>query len=465
MNSCPRVIIAGTHSGTGKTTLTMGLLLALKKQGLSVQAYKVGPDYIDTGFHSRISGRPCRNLDSYLLSEEAVGELFERQSGEVMFSVIEGVMGLFDGADAFSSPGSTAHIASILNIPVILVIDAGKMARSAAAVALGYKMFDERLPLAGFIVNRIGSQSHYRIVKQAIEEKTHLPVLGFLPKDGDLMIPERHLGLTPVQETNISLIYEKLTVLVEQGIDLEAIQRIGKQAGPLPSFRKTLFTPRAQQSSVKLAVAFDECFHFYYQDNLDILEHLGAGLHMFSPLRDTAIPDDADGVYIGGGCPELFARTLAQNASLREDIRAGSEAGMPIYAECGGLIYLMKELESTGGERYPMAGIFPGRVKMGKGLQSFGYHAVETLQTNILSKVDQTTRGHVFHWSHVEDMPTEIPTALRLRKNGKFFSDGYINNNTLAGYVHIHFGTNLSWAKRFIQHCFNYHRRISSAQT
>ena len=456
MSNYPRVIIAGTHSGVGKTTLTMGLLLSIKEKGLSIQAYKVGPDYIDTGFHTNLSNRPCRNLDSYLLEEEVIKELFDRQSRQVMFSLIEGVMGVYDGAGA-SGVGSTAHIAKILNCPAILVIDAGKMAQSAAAVALGYQLFDRDFPLAGFILNRIGSQAHFDLTKQAIEERTNIPVLGYLSKNPSLNIPERHLGLTPVQEIN-SLSHEKLRGSIEENIDVEAVIKIGQSAGPFPSFQKRIFSVKAKTKEVCLAVAFDECFHFYYADNLDILESLGVRLLYFSPLKDTTIPDEAAGLYIGGGFPELFTHKLSQNKSLQEDITIKSEQGMPIYAECGGLMYLMKELQNKEGEVFSLVGLFPGRVKMGKRLQTFGYHSIKTIKENILGKKDETGKGHVFHWSYIEDMPEKYPMALKVEKKGGIYFDGYVRKNTLACYVHLHFGTHLSWAERFVQQCLNYQK-------
>ena len=268
MSSYPRILLAGTQSGVGKTTLTIGLLLALKKKGIDVQSYKAGPDYIDSGFHTKISDLSCRNLDSFLLSRDVILEFFERQSRKVSFSLIEGVMGLFDGLEADSDIGSTAHIAKILNCPTLLILDVGKMARSAAAIALGYKKFDRRLNLAGFILNKVSSLSHYQTVKQAIEIKTGLPVLGYLPKDKALILPERHLGLTPVKEIDMTGYYRKLHNLIEKLIDVDAIVKLGKNLKGLPVFKKTIFNGDKSEPVVNIAVAYDKSFHFYYQDLL-----------------------------------------------------------------------------------------------------------------------------------------------------------------------------------------------------
>ena len=452
----PRIIIAGTHSGVGKTTLTIGLISALKKRGLAVQPYKIGPDYIDSAFHSKIAGRVCRNLDSFMLSQDVLLELFEHQAQTADLSVIEGVMGLYDGSVVNPEVGSTAHTAKILRSPVILVIDCGKMSGSAGAAALGYKKFDLKVRIAGCILNKIASQSHYKIAKQSVEQKSGIEVLGYFPKNALISMPERHLGLTPVQEVNSRKIYKKIAEIIEQYIDIDRLITIAKTADALPDFRKTIYPRPPGKKEVNIAVARDKCFHFYYADNLDILEHYGARLKYFSPLKSKFLPKGVSGVYIGGGFPEKFAGELAGNENLRADIKLKSKQGLPIYAECGGLMYLMRGLQPADKKSFPMAGIFPGKTKMGKGLRMFGYYDVTCISSNILCGKNERTKGHVFHWSYLIQMPKTISCAFQLQKRGRKLQDGYMKNNTLASYLHIHFGTNISFARRFIEQCRNY---------
>ncbi|MCD4782083.1 MAG: cobyrinate a,c-diamide synthase [Candidatus Omnitrophica bacterium] len=452
-NKYPRIVIAGTHSGVGKTTLTIGLLLALKKRGVAVQPYKVGPDYIDSAFHSMIAGRACRNLDSFLLSEDVLLELFERQAHVAEFSVIEGVMGLYDGAGRHSQTGSTAHVSKILKAPVILVIDCGKMSGSAGAVALGYKKFDSKVRIAGCILNRIASQSHYEIAKQSVEQKNGIEVLGYFPKNAPISMPERHLGLTPVQEVNSRKIYKKIAEIIERYIDIDRLISIAKTAEALPDFRKTIYQQPLVKKEVNIAVARDKCFHFYYQDNLDILEHYGARLKYFSPLKSKSLPKGVNGVYVGGGFPEKFAEELAGNKDLRADIRLKSKQGMPMYGECGGLMYFMRELQDADKKSFPMVGVFPGKTKMGKGLRMFGYYDVTCVGPNVLCEKNAATRGHVFHWSYLLQLPKNIPCVFKLQRRGKVSQDGYMKNNTLVSYLHVHFGTNTAFASRFVEQC------------
>ncbi|MDI6605713.1 MAG: cobyrinate a,c-diamide synthase [Candidatus Omnitrophota bacterium] len=455
----PRLVLAGTHSSVGKTTVALAVLMALKKRGLSVQPFKVGPDYIDPSFHSKIAGRACRNLDSFFLGRDALLELFQRQAREVSLSIIEGVMGLYDGLGENSRVGSTADIAGVLNAPVILIVDAGKMAASAGAVVLGYRKFDPGLHIAGCILNRIAGESHYQIAKRSIEAKSDIKVLGYLPKRLDFALPERHLGLTPAQEIRATKIYEKLSCVAEEHIDMDKIICLAKNSAVLPGFKPRIFSGSPVDKKTAIAVARDESFHFYYQDNLDILEHYGARLEYFSPLRSKRLPADAGGLYIGGGFPELFAKRLSDNRLLREEILTQSRRGMPIYAECGGLMYLMKELQTADKKRFPMAGIFPGKTKMGNGLRMFGYYDVRAVKDSILAGKGSLNKGHIFHWSYLTSMPSRLPRAFRVARRGKISFDGYIKNKSLASYIHLHFGCNPSWAKSFVDECFIYKRK------
>ncbi|HDN85348.1 MAG TPA: cobyrinate a,c-diamide synthase [Candidatus Aerophobetes bacterium] len=452
----PRIILAGTNSAVGKTTLTLGIILALRKRGLKVQPFKAGPDYIDPTYHTQISGRFCRNLDSWLLSREVILELFERQAKIADISVIEGVMGLYDGLGDVEE-GSTAHLAKLLACPVILVVDVYSMSRSAGAQVLGYREFDKRVNIAGVILNNVGSVTHYQNTKSVIEVKTKTPVLGFLPKDSTLRLPERHLGLIPTQEKKlVSAFCEKLLNLVEKNIDMDRIIRISRQTQGFPSGRKIIFSPKPVQNKITVAVARDEAFDFYYQDNLDILEYFGAKLVEFSPLRSKRLPRDIDGIYIGGGFPELFAPQLAGNTQLKNELYQRVKNGLPVYAECGGLMYLMEKLVDFHGEDFSMVGVFKGSVSMAKKLQFLGYVEVETLKNNILSKKGDRNKAHIFHWSYLKDIPDNVCFAYKIRNNKGVFYDGLIKENVLASYAHLHFASNVDFAKNFIRSCREY---------
>ncbi len=492
----PRVIIAGTNSGVGKTTLTLGIISALRKNGYSVQPFKTGPDYIDPTYHTEASGRPCANLDTWLLPKDAVVELFRRRAEDADISVIEGVMGLYDGLKN-SEQGSSSHLAKILNSPIILILNAHSLSRSAGAIALGYKEFDKGINIAGIILNNIGSKNHYHYVKTAIERKAKIPVLGYLPKAPALKLPQRHLGLIPLQENKLEHGFcKKLSRLVEKNINLSALLKISRQAGPLTFNKEKIFKKIAKtkhpSNYVTIAVAQDAAFNFYYQDNLDILRHLGAKIATFSPLKDRKLPEATDGLYIGGGFPELFALRLSKNKRLKELIYQKAEEGLPIYAECGGLMYLVEALMDFKKRKFPMVGIFKGLVKMADRRQALGYVNVETARDNILSKKGARIRGHVFHWSYLdpslgpsfkgigrailsglkdrkvyplglEARPKEYPYAYKITKDkDKVFSDGLIKNKVLASYVHLHFASCLDLPKNFIHNCKEY--RLNHAE-
>ncbi|MDP3732056.1 MAG: cobyrinate a,c-diamide synthase [Candidatus Omnitrophota bacterium] len=458
----PRVIIAGTNSGVGKTTLTLGIISALRKKGISVQPFKTGPDYIDPTYHTEASGKACVNLDSWLLSKDTVVELFRRRAKNADISIIEGVMGLYDGLKN-SEQGSTSHLAKILNSPVILILNAHSLSRSAGAIALGYKEFDREIDIAGIILNNIGSENHYHYVKTSIERKTKIPVLGYLPMTPTLKLPQRHLGLIPLEEKKLQHGFcKKLSRLVEKNINLSALLKISRQAGPLTFNKERIFKKKHPNNYVTIAVAKDAAFNFYYQDNLDILKHLGAKIVTFSPLRDRKLPESTDGLYIGGGFPELFACGLSKNKRIKGLIYQKAEEGLPIYAECGGLMYLVESIIDFKKRSFPMVGIFKGLVKMADRRQALGYVNVETTRDNILSKQGARIRGHVFHWSYLEARPKEYPYAYKITKDkGKVFYDGLIKNKVLASYVHLHFASCLDLPKNFIHNCKEY--RINHA--
>lgn len=495
----PRIVIAGTHSGTGKTTMTLGLILALKRKGLRVQPFKVGPDYIDPGFHTLASGIDGRNLDSVMTDESGVRELFVRSARKSDISVIEGVMGLYDGFSGDSEWGSTAHIAKILQAPVILCMDVRAMARSAAALALGYVKFDPATPIRGFVLNNVGSENHYLITKKAVEDNTGTPVVGYLPKREAIVLPERHLGLVPAWERDsLPASSEVLADLIETYIDLDKICAIAgnksqdlrtdapdlspgtagvdipdfttEQSGSVPEASKTkleaktagaegrrIFTSRIHFSNTgrpRIGYALDDAFHFYYRDNLDILEYIGADLVPFRPTSDPHLPEGLDGLYFGGGYPELSASRLEENRSMREEVRSVAESGLPMYAECGGLMYLVDSLVTFEGDTYKMAGIFEGRVIMEKKLAALGYYRAIVRDDTPIAEKGWTIWGHVFHWSRLEGVPENQSYAFFLEKEGKTpISDGLLSKNVLAGYFHIHFGGDVRWPERFVSFC------------
>ncbi|MDP3791981.1 MAG: cobyrinate a,c-diamide synthase [Candidatus Omnitrophota bacterium] len=450
----PRIIIAGTHSGVGKTTLTLGIISALKKRGVNVQAFKAGPDYIDPTYHSEASGKMCGNLDSWLLSKNTIIELFKRRAEDADLSVIEGVMGLYDGLKD-TELGSTAHLAKILNCPVILVLDARSLSRSAAATALGYKKFDKNVNIAGIILNNIASINHYNYIKAAIEKKAGISVLGYLPRDANLKLSERHLGLVPLEEKKLQHGFcQKLSKLVEANINLTRLLKIGQQAKSISCAKEVIFKKEPLKSRVRIAIAKDAAFNFYYQDNLDILSHLGADIVAFSPLKDRELPKGVDGLYIGGGFPEIFASGLSKNKSLRWSIYHKAESGLPIYAECGGLMYLVESIMDFKKRIFSMVGVFKCSVSMGDRLHRMGYVNVRVIKDNILGKQGDRSRAHMFHWSRLTDVPKDLPFAYKIIKDkNNVFYDGLIGRNVLASYAHLHFAANREFAKNFIDRC------------
>jgi len=459
----PRILIAGTSSGVGKTTITLGLIAALRKRGLAIQPFKAGPDYIDPTYHTLAAGRACRNLDTWMIPPDRALALFSHANVGANMAIIEGVMGLFDGFSYSDDQGSTAEIAKLTHTPVILVLDVGKMARSAGALALGYTQFDPDLPLAGFILNRCGSQKHARGVKLAVERATGLPVLGCLPKSADLHIPERHLGLVPTDERGeLSNFIAHAAHLVTQHIDLNALQRIARTAPPLPTltsgFYESLYhrTQSSLPHPLPIAVARDEAFSFYYQDNLDLLEAAGAEIVPFSPLHDHQLPPDARGIYIGGGFPELYAAALAENAPLMADLRQAHAQGLPIYAECGGFMYLTQGITDLEGQWHDMVGLVPGDMRMTPKLAGLGYRTVVSPRGNFLIPPGQPLRGHEFHWSvwSQQEKLDETTAAWQVqpRRAGAVTRwDGYAQDNLLASYIHLPFATDLRLAPNFVR--------------
>jgi cobyrinic acid a,c-diamide synthase len=451
----PRIIIAGTHSGVGKTTVAIGLMAALAKRGYKVQPFKVGPDYIDPSYHTKACGRVSRNLDSWMVPEENLLKLFVRGSKGAHISVIEGVMGLYDGLDGNSEAGSTAEVAKLLRCPVILVIDAAAMARSAAAVLLGYQKFDLDLNLVGVIFNNVGSLGHLKMLRQAVKKYAEISVLGFLTRNERIKLPQRHLGLIPTAEDlSIGGIFSELVQIVEKNIDLEQVLRFACHTPSLTLHPNDSFPSEDAGATVRIGVARDEAFNFYYQDNIDLLKAYGAEIKYFSPLNDSELPEVA-GIYIGGGFPELFAEKLASNNGMKLDLKKAIMDGVPTYAECGGFMYLTKAIVDFQGRSYQMVGVIPFVSRMQTRCQALGYVIAKVLKDNILAEKGEFLRGHQFRWSMMDGANNCVreAQAYQIKSKGKVEVDGFVNGSLLASYMHLHFWSKPQLARNFAVGC------------
>ena len=457
------LIIAGERSGVGKTTVTLALLSYLSRCNYTIQSFKVGPDYIDPMFHQRVTGRPCRNLDPVLTSEDYVKDCFYRHCQGVDYALIEGVMGLFDGASGKDDFASTAHVARLLDIPVLLVLDCSRLSRSVAAIAYGYQSLDPRITIAAVVLNRVGSSRHLELLKDALEP-LHIPVLGELHRQDNITIPDRHLGLIPTAEiTQLDALINRLADLGQSCFNWEHLDsqlKVGHQQPvtstnqqPVTSTNlKPVTSTNQQPALIRIAVACDRAFSFYYQDNLDSLEQLGAELVYWSPLTDTTLPPDVEGMYFGGGFPEVFAEQLAENTSARESVRTAIESGMPTYAECGGLMYLGEQITDFDGKSWSMVGVLPTVTVMGKSL-TLGYRQATTLVDGPLLPAGATVWGHEFHRSHLTVMPSNPLFELRGYHQRKVGVEGWQVYQLHASYVHLHWGTCLEVPLRFLQRC------------
>lgn len=458
----PRIVIAGTNSGCGKTTISMGIMAALCKRGYSVQPFKVGPDYIDPMFHTFITKRDSRNLDSWIFEGETIKHLFNKNANDADIAVVEGVMGFYDGYGGKSIEGSTAEVAHILKAPVILVINAGAMSLSAAAIVKGFVEFYEYSNVKGVILNNVSSSSHFSLLKEAIETHTNVRVVGYLKKNEELILKDRHLGLVTANE--IDDLQRKVEILaneVEETIDLELLLDIANEASEINS--DLLIEKVEEKPKVKIAVAMDKAFCFYYKDNLDLLIELGAELKFFSPLSDASLPKDIDGLYLGGGYPEVWAKELEDNYSMKLDIKEKIEAGLPTFAECGGFMYLTESIKNISNDEYRMVGVLKGNSTMTNSLKRFGYVNLETSEDNILSKIGMKIRAHEFHFSNTY-IEEDIKPCFKISKGQKAieWNCGFKIYNLLAGYPHIHFWSNTDFAKSFVDTCREYKKRWDS---
>jgi cobyrinic acid a,c-diamide synthase len=447
----PRLIVAGTASGIGKTSVMVGLTRALRQRGLRVAVFKCGPDYLDPTYHVRASGSTCHNLDGWMMGRDAVVGTFARACAGADIALIEGVMGLFDGVSPTSEEGSTAEIAKWLNAPVMLVVDVSGMARTLGAIVRGITEFDRELRLAGVFRNRVGSRSHLNLLGQAVSQP---PVIGGLPNDPALTFPERHLGLRTADEHAVpDSMLAALGEAIGQWCDLEAILRAANSAPPLECEplvgANALSTPRW-----RIGIAFDEAFHFYYEYNLNRLQYLGAELVYFSPISDRKLPD-VDGLYIGGGYPEVHAQALSANHSIREQIASFAAGGGTIYGECGGLMYLSSAITTLDGQTFPMVGVIPAQAIMRERLQALGYVDVETQTESILGPAGVRFRGHQFRYSELAPIAAHLDCTYRVvrRRDGQVMPEGYRLKNVLASYVHAHWASNPAIAEGLVEAC------------
>lgn len=447
-----RLIVAAPHSGSGKTTFTMGLLLALRQQGFSVQPFKVGPDFIDPSYHTKICQRASGNLDTWMCDDAVVKEIFARAAEGADISVIEGVMGLFDGFGPNEERGSTAHVAKLLNAPVILVIDAQRAATSAAAVALGFQQFDPAVNIAGIVFNNVGGKGHYEWLKQVLETRTRLKAFGYLNFDTALKMEERHLGLIPAAERAPGPgLYERLRLRFSENIDLQGITAAAKSAPEWPQAKAKVFSDAPGRGTLKIGVARDEALNFYYQENLDLLSCFGAEIVPFSLLHDQKLPPRVRGVYLGGGFPEVFAAELASNHAMKASVRDFHSAGGVIYAECGGLMVLCEALVDFDGRRHEMIGLMPSVARMRRDKLSLGYVEVEPLKDTVIANTGENYRAQTFHYSVLEDVRFE--PVLKVRHGTNVSYDGYVNRNLFATYIHAHFAARPTLAQRFVDRC------------
>ena len=451
----------------GKTTVTLALLAYLCSKKLAVQSFKVGPDYIDPMFHQHVTGRPCRNLDPVLTSEAYVQQCFTRHTQGVNYALVEGVMGLFDGATGADDWASTAHIARLLQLAVVLVIDCSRLSRSVAAIAHGYRSFDPRITLAGVVLNRVGSDRHLQLLQDALEP-LNLPILGVLRRQDNITIPDRHLGLVPTAEiTQLDTLIDRLAQLGDSCFDWERLLpllgRAGEQGSTEARERIDIGTPAQKEypcteraplpSPLRIAVARDQAFSFYYPDNLEMLVDLGAELVFWSPLADQALPENIQGLYFGGGFPEVFAQQLFQNRLAREAVLRALQLGMPTYAECGGLMYLCQQIVDFEGKSWSMVGAIPTTAVMDSRL-TLGYRQATALQDSPLLSAGAVVWGHEFHRSRLSEMPTQPLFQTRgYDPQSSATLEGWRSHHVHASYIHLHFGGHSEIPNRFLQHC------------
>jgi cobyrinic acid a,c-diamide synthase len=451
---CPRILLAGDRSSSGKTTIVAGLLSALRGRGQEVQPFKVAMDYIDPSYHTWITGRSCRNLDGYLMTPAAIREIYAHAAQNADISVIEGVRGLYEGYDG--DLGSTAQIAKMLKTPIIFVVDARSITRSCAALVKGYMDFDPEVQFKGVILNKVGSERHASKAIKEIERHAGVEVVGVIRRNDDMHLAMRHLGLVPVLEgktrhEGFRERVDKIRAIVEEGLDLDRILEIAREAEPLPEVMTDLYQENNQGLGLRIGVAMDEAFNFYYRDNLEMMELAGAKIIPFSPVHDQSLPE-VDGFYIGGGYPELYASELSENRSMRRSLERAHEKDLPIYAECGGLMYLAREIEWDG-ERQEMVGLVPGIVRRGN-VRVVSYVHGRLARDCVLGSAGEPIMGHEFHHSEIL-MDKKVDYAIQLSRGTGIEGgwDGVCEGNMVASYSHIHSASYRGFPANFIKAC------------
>jgi cobyrinic acid a,c-diamide synthase len=445
------IMIAAPSSGTGKTTVSIGIMKALRDRGLEIQPFKVGPDYIDPGFHRHASGNMSYNLDTVMGSKATVREIYCRNSTGKNISIVEGVMGLFDGKSGNTIKGSSFEISLILGLPVIMVVDISSSGRSVAALVNGFKNFDKRLHLKGVILNRAGSGYHCEMVKEAIERTSGIKVLGCIKRNEDMKLDSRYLGLVPLAENRVADYYfETLSKIIEESVDLDAIVKIASTSSFKDAGKNNIYNYKRKEKA-RIGVANNRAFTFYYKENIELLEKYGGNIVYFDPIEDRHLPD-VDGIYIGGGYPEIYAGELSRNTNIMNEIKKRIENNMPVFAECGGYMYLSESMLVDGVE-YPMVGSIPGKIHMES--LALGYRKIEACSSNPLLRMGEKIRGHEFHYSRIS-FPGEHTCAYKFPR-GK--PEGYVRGNLTAGYAHLYFPSNQNFPRRFVALCSEYKKK------
>ena len=450
----PRLLVSGTHSGVGKTTVTLALLAGFRDQGRQVQPFKVGPDFIDPGHHQMASGRESLNLDGWMLGSFLNRTTFQNAAQNADLSIIEGMMGLFDGSSPINEIGSSAEIAKQLHAPVLLVVDGSAMARSAAAMVFGYTNFDPNVKIAGVVFNRIKSEGHYQLLKDAVEKETDVSVVGYIRPDSELVIPDRHLGLRTALEGEGVEWYAKLVQATTNTLDFLRIEQLAQGS---PDWEEQIVSvdpkfPEFPVEPIKIAVAHDPAFCFYYSENVALLEQAGGEVVRFSPMRDANLPEGAGILYLGGGYPEIYAALLEQNATMRNSIAEYIRQGGVVYAECGGLLYLSRSLQRFDGKVYQMVGALPGDAVMSLTQMTLGYRELTLIQTGLLGEKGRRIRGHEFHYSHLENLGDVVYVGRITDAQGKDRGgDGITLKNVIALYTHLHFASHPQIAETLMQ--------------
>lgn len=462
MNRCPRIVVAGTQSGVGKTSVALALVHALQRRGLRVQTFKVGPDFLDPSYLAMASGRPCYNLDGWMSGREYVRSLFARTAAQADVAVIEGVMGLFDGASPDDLSGSTAEIAQWLDAPVLLVLNAHGLGRSAAAVVKGYDSLEPGLRIAGVVANQVGSDRHAEWLATALKAADMAPLWGAIRRGSFPELSSRHLGLVTADRGNLSAtVLGALADAVEREVSLEAILRAAKNA---PALAIPPPTEQATMGPRRIGVAHDAAFHFYYQDLFDELSARGCELIRFSPVAHTRLPEGLDAIYLGGGYPEEHAEELAANAGMLEDLRRFAASGRALYAECGGLMYLGRGLQTLDGQRHALVGLLPAWTRMLDRRKSLGYVEVKLTGETLWGRPGAALRGHEFHYSELVDDPADGTDWThvyehRRRQSETVTAEGFQCGRTLASYVHLHLACRPAAIEHFIRNCGTTHDR------